>query len=145
MGDAAARIAISSGNLSDEEFLERLPEADVDTIVDWAERRLGQQPLPGQVVDVIDNMPASRQHEIVAEVSRRPNPMELQPELALCLPEAHLLMLNERTAVFVASTATKALGESQAAWSLAIELLTQGWEPSVLELLRSVEALVLSA
>jgi hypothetical protein len=144
MGDAAARIAISAGNLSDEEFLELLPEADVDTVVDWAERRLAQQPLPGQVIDVIDTMPSSRQHEVMLEVARRPNPMEMQPELALCVPEATLLMLNERSAVFVASTAANALGESQAAWSLAIELLTQGWEPSVLELLRSVEALTLS-
>ena len=144
LSDAAARLAVSAGNLSDDEFVSRLNDADVDTIVDWAERRLGQQPTEGQVAEVIDQMTQDRQREVLAEVLRRPNPIELQPELALCLPDASLLQLHERGSVFVAVTATRSLGENVQAWSLALELLVQGWEPTFLELIRSVEALVLN-
>jgi hypothetical protein len=144
LSDAAARLAVSAGNLSDEEFVSRLGDADADTIVDWAERRLGQQPVEGQVAEVIDQMASDRQREVLAEVLRRPNPIELQPELALCLPDASLLQLDERGSVFVAVTATRSLGENTQAWALALELLVQGWEPTFLELIRSVEALVLN-
>lgn len=144
LADAAARIAVSAGNLTDEEFLKRLPDADADTIVDWAERRLGQQPREGQVAEVIDSLSNDRQKDVLAEVMRRPNPIELQPELALCLPNATLLELDERGSVFVGVTASRALGTDPRAWSLACELLVQGWEPTILELLRSVEALVLN-
>jgi hypothetical protein len=144
LSDAAARLAVSAGNLSDEEFVSRLGDADADTIVDWAERRLGQQPTEGQVAEVIDQMHPDRQREVLAEVLRRPNPIELQPELALCLPDASLLQLDERGSVFVAVTATRSLGEDKQAWALALELLVQGWEPTFLELIRSVEALVLN-
>lgn len=142
LSDAAARIAISSGDLSDDEFASRLADADAQTIVDWAERRLAQQPSPGKVAEVIDELDASRQKEILDEVRRRPNPLELQPELALCLPEATLIMMDDRSAVFIGVTANRALGSDRNAWSLAIQLLVQGWEPSVLELIRSVEAIV---
>jgi hypothetical protein len=144
LSDAAARLAVSAGNLSDEEFVSRLGDADADTIVDWAERRLGQQPTEGQVAEVIDQMTPDRQREVLAEVLRRPNPIELQPELALCLPDASLLQLDERGSVFVAVTANRSLGDSAQAWALALGLLVQGWEPTFLELIRSVEALVLN-
>lgn len=144
LGDAAARLAISAGNLSDDEFVNRLPDADVETIVDWAEKRLGHQPQPGQVAEVLDGLSGDRQKEVLAEVQRRPNPVQMQPELALCLPEASQLTLDERGAVYVAVTASRAFGDSDAAWTLAMQMLVQGWSQTLLELIRSVEALAVS-
>lgn len=144
LGDAAARLAISAGNLTDDEFVSRIPDADVETIVDWAEKRLGHQPKPGQVAEVLDGLSGDRQKEVLAEVQRRPNPVQLQPELALCLPEASQLTLDERGAVYVAVTASRAFGDSGAAWTLAVQMLVQGWSQTLLELVRSVEALAVN-
>lgn len=141
LGDAAARLAISAGNLSEDEFEKRIGSADVETIVDWAEKRLGQQPAPGRVAEVLDTLDTDRQLEVLAEVARRPNPLDLQPELALCLPKASELKVTEKSAVYVANIAQRALGESVDSWSLACQLLTQGWSQSTLEMIRSVEAL----
>lgn len=141
LGDAAARLAISAGNLSEDEFEQRIASADVETIVDWAEKRLGQQPAPGRVAEVLDTLSTDRQLEVLAEVARRPNPLDLQPELALCLPKASELKVTEKSAVYVANIAQRAIGESVDGWSLACQLLTQGWSQSTLEMIRSVEAL----
>lgn len=141
LGDAAARLAISAGNLSEEEFEQRIASADVETIVDWAEKRLGQQPAPGRVAEILDTLDTARQLEVLEEVARRPNPLDLQPELALCLPKASELKVTEKSAVYVANIAQRAIGESIDGWSLACQLLTQGWSQSALEMIRSVEAL----
>ena len=144
LGDAAARLAISAGNLAEDEFEQRIAAADVETIVDWAEKRLGQQPSPGRVAGVIDTLDTARQLDVLAEVARRPNPLELQPELALCLPKASELKVTEKSAVYVANIAQRAIGESVEGWSLACQLLTQGWSQSALEMIRSVEALAVN-
>lgn len=142
LGDAAARLAISAGELTEEEFEDRLVDADAETIVDWAEKRLGQQPSPGRVAEVLDALPHHRQMDVLKEVSNRPNPLELQPELALCLPNASELKVSDRAAIYVANIANRTLGDSSDAWSLALQLLSQGWSQTTLELIRSVEALV---
>lgn len=143
LGDAAARLAISAGNLSEEEFEKRIESADVETIVNWAEKRLLQQPAPGRVAEVLDTLDTARQLEVLEEVARRPNPLELQPELALCLPKASELKVTETSAVYVANVAQRAIGDSVDGWSLACQLLTQGWSQSALEMIRSVEALAI--
>ena len=142
LGDAAARLAISAGDLTEQEFEDRLVDADAETIVDWAEKRLGQQPSPGRVAEVLDALPQHRQMDVLKEVSNRPNPLELQPELALCLPNASELKVSDRAAIYVANVANRTLGDSSDAWSLALQLLSQGWSQTTLELIRSVEALV---
>ncbi len=106
LGDAAARLAISAGDLTEQEFEDRLVDADAETIV-------------------------------LKEVSNRPNPLELQPELALCLPNASELKVSDRAAIYVANVANRTLGDSSDAWSLALQLLSQGWSQTTLELIRS--------
>lgn len=143
MATASSRAALSSSEpLTDEELTEALEEADVETVVDWAEKCLPHKPAPGQVLDVLLSMEPDRASSVAAEVDLRGGATDANPELALCLPGAASRPIPAAAARAVRAHMQRAIGEDRDQWAVAATLIDDGWEGTLVDL---AEAAVLTS
>jgi hypothetical protein len=116
LSSVAARMSMASPVVSDEVADAMFDVADVDTIVDWAERRLPRKPADGKVAERIAAMDADLRAKVAAEVACRPEPLELCPELAMCLPGIGSQPVPAKAARPARVVLQRILGDDPEAW-----------------------------
>jgi hypothetical protein len=130
----AARRAIRWWPSLEASDVERiLDAADVETVTDWCQGAMQIAPDAEEVVELLARMNAVRFDEFCAEVTRRPDPTEEQPALAIALREP-LSKPWRAAGVHAAVQHLCAELDDPKHWHTAIALLANGWKSTMWEL-----------
>ena len=138
--EAAARIRLSgTGKKPFEETLELLEMADVETIVDWAEKRLPQRPGRYDVVKAMTHLGGLHAMELAEEMQHRPDPLVQNPELVVILPDPASPVTIEAVRFLAEYLIRELTGEDQ--WKALAALLLSGNGGTAIELASTVRLL----
>ncbi len=110
-----------------------LEAADVETLADWCQGAMQVAPDAEEVVTLLARMGATRFDEFCVEVTRRPDPTEEQPALAIAIREP-LKQAWRPAGVHAAVQHLNAELNDAKHWHTAIALLANGWNSTLWEL-----------
>jgi hypothetical protein len=136
MGDSARRLSLaSSAGLTPEDQRELVAEADVETVMDWAEGSLRHQPAPGEVYGALSGQPGDRLEKLGEEARRRNG--DVSPELLCCLPGFANAQMTPAAARRAWGLLSETLTDNEVGWEVTVGLLAHGWDGTVLSLAES--------
>jgi hypothetical protein len=135
MADAAHHTILSSDSPVDQAVLDAaLDDAAVETLADWAERRLGRVPAPGDLLRHLSRLPLGRLRELADELAVRPDPLVCNPELVFTIPSVTEAKVSPTAARWAAALLTDQLGGDDAAWAVLAQMVADGDDATLLEL-----------
>lgn len=135
MDEIAYHTVLSDDTPVDAQLLsDALNHAAIETLADWAERRLGRVPAPGDLVAHLGSLPLARLRELATELATRPDPLVCNPEVVFALPEVTSQQVTPMVARMAAQYLVEQLDADAAAWTLMAKLIDDGDEATLVEL-----------